>query len=64
MIEGKKIFITGGAGFIGSILAGKLLDRNEVTIFDNFSRDTISGTDFADHRNLSGSGAMSWTRKA
>ena len=52
MIEGKKIFITGGAGFIGSTLAGKLLDRNEVTIFDNFSRDTISGTDFADHPNL------------
>ena len=52
MIEGKRIFITGGAGFIGSTLAGKLLDRNEVTIFDNFSRDTISGTDFADHPNL------------
>lgn len=52
MIEGKKIFITGGAGFIGSTLAGKLLDANEVTIFDNFSRDTISTTGFADHPNL------------
>ncbi|MGH1371014.1 MAG: NAD-dependent epimerase/dehydratase family protein [Cellvibrionaceae bacterium] len=52
MIEGKKVFITGGAGFIGSTLAGKMLDANEVTIFDNFSRDTISTTEFADHPNL------------
>ncbi|WP_461536852.1 NAD-dependent epimerase/dehydratase family protein [Spongorhabdus nitratireducens] len=53
MIEGKKIFITGGAGFIGSTLAGKLLDKNKVTIYDNFSRDTISTTTYADHPNLS-----------
>lgn len=52
MLEGKKVFITGGAGFIGSTLAGKLLDKNEVTIFDNFSRDTISTTLFANHPNL------------
>lgn len=52
MIEGKEIIITGGAGFIGSTLAGLLLDRNKVTVFDNFSRDTLSGTDFADHPNL------------
>lgn len=28
MIEGKKIFITGGAGFIGSALIGKLVENN------------------------------------
>jgi len=34
----KKIFLTGGAGFIGSAVAKKLVDKGyELTIFDNFS---------------------------
>ncbi|MFN0205248.1 MAG: GDP-mannose 4,6-dehydratase [Planctomycetota bacterium] len=33
-----EIFITGGAGFIGSQLAARLLDRNDsVVVFDNFN---------------------------
>ena len=33
----KKVLITGGAGYIGSLLATKLLDLNfEVKIIDNF----------------------------
>lgn len=32
-----KIFITGGAGFIGSHLVAKLIDNNEVTVYDNLS---------------------------
>lgn len=37
-IHGRKIFLTGGAGFIGSHLAEKLLGmENEVVVFDNFS---------------------------
>src|SRR3989344_8468705 len=36
---GKKYLIIGGAGFIGTNFADKLLQRKEaVTIFDNFSR--------------------------
>jgi UDP-glucose 4-epimerase len=34
----KKIFITGGAGFIGSHLADKLAETNDVCVFDNFYR--------------------------
>lgn len=52
-IEGKEVFITGGAGFIGSTLAGLLLERgNKVTVFDNFSRDALSDKSFKGHANL------------
>jgi UDP-glucose 4-epimerase len=51
-IEGKKIFITGGAGFIGSTLVGKLIEKNSITIFDNFTRDSLSSKSFHDHPNL------------
>lgn len=33
-----KILITGGAGFIGTYLANKLSENNEVTVIDNFYR--------------------------
>ena len=44
MIEGKKILITGGAGFIGTSLALRLFERNELVIFDNFRRNALKGT--------------------
>ena len=51
-IEGKKLFITGGAGFIGSTLVGKLVEKNEITVFDNYSRDSLSDKPYANHPNL------------
>ena len=37
-INGKKVFITGGAGFVGSHVADKLLELGcEVTVYDNMS---------------------------
>lgn len=51
-IEGKDVFITGGAGFIGSTLVGLLVERNKVTVLDNFSRDALSGKAFRNHSNL------------
>jgi UDP-glucose 4-epimerase len=53
MLEGKTIFITGGAGFIGSTLAGQLIQKNRVVIYDNFSRNALQHTEFANHPNLS-----------
>ena len=51
-IKGKRIFITGGAGFIGSTLAGRLLDENDVTIYDDFRRDSLSSRPHAGHHRL------------
>ncbi len=51
-IEGKKVFITGGAGFIGSTLVGKLVEKNRITVFDNFSRDSLHNKPYRDHPNL------------
>ena len=52
MIEGARIFITGGAGFIGSTLAGIFLDKNEIIIYDNFERNSMQDKPFAKHKNL------------
>ena len=43
-IVNKRIFITGGAGFIANKLIERLINQNEITIFDNFSRDTLTSS--------------------
>jgi UDP-glucose 4-epimerase len=52
VLEGKRIFVSGGAGFIGTTLARELVDRNEVVAYDNLHRDALSGTDLGDHANF------------
>lgn len=52
MIAEKTIFITGGAGFIGSTLAGELLEHNQVVLYDNLNRNSLKHRPFRDHRNL------------
>lgn len=52
MIKNKRIFITGGAGFIGSTLIGKLVDDNEIIVYDNMDRDSLSHQKFANNKNL------------
>lgn len=51
-MEGKRIFITGGAGFIANTLIKKLVDDNEIIVYDNFHRDTLTNSGYADHKNI------------
>ena len=51
-LTGKRIVITGGAGFIGTTLARRLADDNEIVLFDNLHRDALSGTELADRPNV------------
>ena len=51
-LSGKRILLTGGAGFIGSTLARRLVDQNEIVALDNLLRDALSGSDLAEHPNL------------
>lgn len=53
MIEGKKLFITGGAGFIGASLIKKLIANNEVIVYDNLSRNALRDSNLWGHNNLS-----------
>jgi nucleoside-diphosphate-sugar epimerase len=49
MSQGRRVLITGGAGFIGSHLAERLVKHHEVVIFDSFRRDALSGSGLAEH---------------
>jgi UDP-glucose 4-epimerase len=51
-LQGKRIFITGGAGFIATTLARRLVDANEIVALDNLHRDALSATELADHPNF------------
>jgi UDP-glucose 4-epimerase len=52
VLSGKRILLTGGAGFIGSTLARQLVDDNEIVVVDNLHRDALSSSGIAEHRNL------------
>jgi UDP-glucose 4-epimerase len=50
--ENKTIFITGGAGFIANRLIRHYIDKNKITVYDNFHRDTLTGSGLMSHPNL------------
>lgn len=52
MIENKRIFITGGAGFIGSTLAERLCNNNEIILYDNLHRNTVKHTGLLSNPNI------------
>jgi len=52
VIEGKKLFITGGAGFIGTSLIKRLIVDNEIIVYDNLSRNALKDSGLWSHPNL------------
>jgi UDP-glucose 4-epimerase len=51
-LKGKRIFVTGGAGFIATTVARRLVDDNEIVGVDNLHRDALTGTPLAEHPNF------------
>jgi UDP-glucose 4-epimerase len=51
-LSGKRIVVTGGAGFIGTTLARRLVDANEVIAVDNLHRNSLAGTELEHHENF------------
>jgi UDP-glucose 4-epimerase len=51
-LQGKRFLLTGGAGFIGTTLARRLVDDNELVVLDNLHRDALSGSELETHPNL------------
>ena len=47
-----RIIITGGAGFIASHLIEKLINENEIIVYDNLTRDSLKFTDLQQHPNM------------
>ena len=51
-LTGKRIVMTGGAGFIGTTLARRLVDENEIVAIDNLHRDSLTGSTLTAHPNF------------
>ncbi len=51
-MKDKKIFITGGAGFIANTLIRHYISDNFITVYDNFHRDTLTNSEFATHPKI------------
>ncbi|MCB9627929.1 MAG: NAD-dependent epimerase/dehydratase family protein [Sandaracinaceae bacterium] len=52
MLEGAKILITGGAGFIGTALTARLADHNQIRILDTLRRNALSAAGLDQHPNV------------
>jgi nucleoside-diphosphate-sugar epimerase len=52
-IRNKRIFVTGGAGFIGTALIARLINDNEIVVYDTLQRNSLKNTEFINHPKLS-----------
>ena len=46
------MFITGGAGFIANTLIKQYVEKNKIVVYDNFHRDTLTGSGMDTHPNV------------
>jgi len=46
-MKGRKVLVTGGAGFLGSHLVERLSERNEVTVLDDLSTGSLRNLESA-----------------
>ena len=51
-LKNQKIFMTGGAGFMGVHLCKKLASDNKIIIYDNFQRNAMSRADISKYKNV------------
>jgi nucleoside-diphosphate-sugar epimerase len=51
-IIGKRVCITGGAGFIGSYLVQHLIEHNEIVVYDNLHRNALQFAHVDGHPHL------------
>ncbi len=51
-VHGKKILITGGAGFIASHFIERVIEHNEVVVYDTLARNALVWTNLMNHKNL------------
>ncbi|MCA9576100.1 MAG: NAD-dependent epimerase/dehydratase family protein, partial [Myxococcales bacterium] len=52
MLEGARILITGGAGFIGTALTARLADKNRIRILDTLRRNALGAAGLDTHPNV------------
>jgi nucleoside-diphosphate-sugar epimerase len=52
MLRNATLLVTGGAGFIGTALARRLIDHNRIRVFDNLRRNSLAQAGLQDHPNL------------
>jgi len=52
LVEKKVFFISGGAGFIGTNLIRRIIEKNQVIVYDNLSRNSLVKANLYNHKNL------------
>jgi UDP-glucose 4-epimerase len=52
-LQGARVLLSGGAGFIGTALTGRLVEENEVVVLDNMRRNALAEVAWGKHKNLS-----------
>lgn len=52
MLSGQRIFLTGGAGFIGTALVRRLCENNECVVYDLLRRNALGAAGLDKHPNV------------